>query len=80
MSNTTTSSQKIVLEHLQRILADISEMKRDTRHLKDEVVSLRAIMGEFIKADARRESDYLHLAARVDRSKRWLDLQEQPPA
>ena len=48
--------------------------------MKDEMVSLRTIMGEFIKTDARREGDYLHLSARVDRIENRLDLQDHPPA
>jgi hypothetical protein len=46
--------------------------------IKDEIVSLRTIMGEFIKTDARRKTDYLHLAARVDRIERRLADHEHP--
>ena len=47
--------------------------------IKDEVVSLRTIMDEFIKTDARRASDYLHLAARMERIERRLDLDHDIP-
>jgi len=55
-------------------------VKRDIRSMKNEMVSLRTIMGEFIKTDARRETDYLHLAARVERIEQRVDLQDHPPA
>ena len=51
-------------------------MRRDIRGLKDEIVSLRTIMGEFIKTDARRETDYLNLASRVERIEDHLDLRD----
>jgi hypothetical protein len=57
-----------------------TDLRQDARNIKDEIVSLRTIMGEFIKTDARRESDYLRLAARVDRLERRLDLDQHPPA
>ena len=77
---------KLILETLKKIQAGIADLRngladvrQDTRAIKDEIVSLRTIMGEFIKTDARRESDSLHLAARVDRLERRLDLQDNPP-
>lgn len=42
----------LVLEHLKKIQADISELKIDVRTLKNEVISVRTIMGEFIKNSA----------------------------
>jgi hypothetical protein len=78
---------KLILETLKKIQAGmvdlrnaVADVRQDTRTIKDEIVSLRTIMGEFIKTDARRESDHLQLAARVDRLERRLDLQEHPPA
>jgi hypothetical protein len=78
----------LILENLKKIQAGqaelrnaIADVRQDTRAIKDEIVSLRTIMGEFIKTDARRETDYLHLAARVDRIERRLaDDDDQPPA
>jgi len=58
----------------------IVDVRQDIRAIKDEIVSLRTIMGEFIKTDARRESDYLHLAARVERLERRLADDDQPLA
>jgi len=58
---------------------DMADIRRDIRGLKDEIVFLRTIMGEFIKTDARRETDYLHLASRVDRIEHQLDLRDHPP-
>ena len=58
----------------------IVDVRQDIRAIKDEIVSLRTIMGEFIKTDARRESDYLHLAARVERLERRLADDDQPSA
>jgi hypothetical protein len=76
---------KLILETLKKIQAGIADLRngqvdlrRDVGTMKDEIVSLRTIMGEFIKTDARRESDYLHLAARVDRLERRADLQDNP--
>ena len=57
----------------------MADMCRDIRALKDEIVSLYTIMGESIKTDARRESDYLHLAARVERLEQRLDERDRPP-
>jgi len=85
MTEATTPPTDIVLEHLKRIQAGVTQlrsdnvdMRRDIRAMKDEMVSLRTIMGEFIKTDARREGDYLHLSARVDRIENRLDLQDPP--
>ena len=78
---------KLILETLKKLQSGMAELRnavadvrQDTRTIKDEIVSLRTIMGEFIKTDARRELDHLQLAARVDRLERRLDLQEHPPA
>jgi len=65
----------LVLEHLKRIQSDLTEVKRDVREVKSEVVSLRTIMGEFIKTDARREGSIASLELRVERIERRLDLQ-----
>ena len=88
---TTPSRQSIhralILETLKKVqggIADlrnaVADVRQDTRAIKDEIVSLRTIMGEFIKTNARRETDYLHLAARVDRIERRLADDEHPPA
>jgi hypothetical protein len=78
-----TPTKDAVLEILKKIqagLADVRnaqvDMRRDIRSMKDEIVSLRTIMGEFIKTDARREGDYLSLANRVDRIEQHLDLRD----
>jgi hypothetical protein len=78
---------KLILETLKKIQAGIADLRngqvdlrRDVSTIKDEIVSLRSIMGEFIKTDARRESDFLHLVARVDRLERRADLQDNPPS
>jgi hypothetical protein len=75
----------LILETLKKIQAGmvdlrnaVADVRQDTRTIKDEIVSLRTIMGEFIKTDARREGDYLQLAARVDRLERRADLQDNP--
>ncbi len=69
-----------ILKKIQGSLADVrnaqADMRRDIRSMKDEIVSLRAIMGEFIKTDARRETDYLNLASRVERIEDHLDLRD----
>jgi hypothetical protein len=85
MTEATTPPTDIVLEHLKRVQAGIAEicsgqtdMRRDIRSMKDEIVSLRTVMGEFIKTDARREGDYLHLSARVERIEHRLDVQDNP--
>jgi hypothetical protein len=77
---------QLILENLNKIQAGISDLRggladvrQDTHAIKDEIVSLRTIVGEFIKTDARRESDYLHLSARVERIERRLDLLNNPP-
>ena len=44
----------LVLEHLKRIQSDLSDVKRDVHDLKWDVISLRRMFGDFIKADARR--------------------------
>jgi hypothetical protein len=79
---------RLIFETLRKIQAGqvelrnaVADVRQDTRAIKDEIVSLRMIMGEFIKTDARRETDYLHLAARVDRIERRLDADDDhPPA
>ena len=82
----TEPDNTLIYETLKKVQAGVAEirngqvdMRQDIRAIKDEIVSLRTIMGEFIKTDARRESDYLHLAARVDQIERRLDLQDNPP-
>ena len=42
----------LVLEHLHAMRADIVDLKHDMREIRSEVISLRVVMGEFIKADA----------------------------
>ena len=49
----------LILENLKKIQAGqaelrnaIADVRQDTRAIKDEIVSLRTIMGEFIKTDA----------------------------
>lgn len=76
-----------IIETLKKIQAGIAEirngqadMRRDIRTMKDEIVSVRTIMGEFIKTDARRETDYLHLAERVERLEHRMDNRDQPQA
>ena len=78
MSDKTTN---LVLEHLKKIqagMADIrstmTDMRRDTREMKAEIISLRTIMGEFIKTDARRETDILGLHMRIERIEARLGL------
>jgi hypothetical protein len=69
-----------ILKKIQGSLADVRnaqvDIRRDIRSMKDEIVSLRTIMGEFIKTDARRETDFLNLASRVDRIEQHLDLRD----
>jgi len=84
-TNDTTNAKDAVLEILKKIQLGQAEIRnslvdarRDIRTVKDEIVSLRSIMGEFIKTDARRETDHLHLAARVDRLEERMDSQEPP--
>jgi len=66
----------IVLEHLKRIQADLGEVRRDMREVKAEVISLRTIMGEFIKADGRRDGSIATLEHRIARIERHLELQD----
>jgi hypothetical protein len=87
MTEATTPPTDVVPEMLKRIQAGILEirsgqtdMRQDIRAIKEEIVSLRIIMGEFIKTDARRETDYLNVAARVARLEDWRDAQDHPPA
>ena len=75
----------LIIETLKKIQAGIVELRnsmtdlrKDMRGMIDEMVSLRTIMGEFIKTDARREGDYLHLAARVDRLEQRASEQDNP--
>lgn len=75
----TDATDNLVLEHLKRIQADLSEVKRDVREVKSEVVSLRTIMGEFIKTDARREGSIASLELRIERIERRLDIQSSSP-
>ena len=71
----TEPTNSLLLEHLKRIQTELSEVKRDVRDVKSEIVSLRTIMGEFLKADARREGSIATLELRVERIERRLDLQ-----
>jgi hypothetical protein len=80
MTDATILPTDIVLEHLKRIQADLTDLKRDMRSVKYDINSLRTIMGEFIKTDAHRDTDYLDLTGRVERIERRLDLQDHPPA
>ena len=75
----TEPTNSLLLEHLKRIQADLSEVKRDVRGVKSEIVSLRTIMGEFLKADARREGSIASLEVRVERIERRLDIQDSSP-
>ena len=81
-----TVTNELIFETLKKIqdsVADIrngqTDMRRDMRAMKDEMASMRAIMGEFLKSDARRESDYVHLAERIERIERHLDLDHTTP-
>ena len=81
-----TVTNELIFETLKKIqdsVADIrngqTDMRRDLRAMKDEMASMRTIMGEFLKSDARRESDYVHLAARIERIERHLDLDHTTP-
>jgi hypothetical protein len=87
MNSTPTAPQDIVLDikKLQagqvEIRNTMMDMRQDIRAMKDEMVSFKTIMGEFMKTDARREGDYLHLVSRgVERIEHRLDIQDQPPA
>jgi hypothetical protein len=64
----------LVLEHLKAIPAKLAQMERNDRETVAELISLRTMMGEFIKTDARRDAHYLTLEARVDRIERRLQL------
>jgi hypothetical protein len=82
---TKTADGAFVLELLKKIQAgqvevrnSMADVRRDVRSMKDEIVSLRTIMGEFVKSDARREGDYLNLATRVERIEHRLDVQDRP--
>lgn len=66
----------LVLEHLKTIQAKLAQMERNDRGTIAELISLRTMMGEFIKTDARREGHYLSLEARVDRIERRLQLDD----
>jgi hypothetical protein len=70
----TDEPNNLVLEHLKKIHADTAEIKRDIRDMKAEIISLRTIMGEFIKTDARRETDVLGLHIRIERIEARLGL------
>jgi hypothetical protein len=70
----TAATDNLVLELLRAIRADMDEIKRDLREVKSEVISLRVIMGEFLKADARREGSIASLEHRVERIERRLEL------
>ena len=81
-----TVTNELIFETLKKVqdnVADIrngqTDMRRDMRAMKDEMASMRTIMGEFLKSDARRESDYVHLAARIERIERHLDLDHTTP-
>ena len=87
MSDTPTEPQDIILDILKKLHAGqpeirntMMDMRQDIRAMKDEMVSFKTIMGEFMKTDARREGDYLHLVSRVERIEHRLDIQDQPPA
>lgn len=67
-------TNELMYETLKGLQTDMSEVRRDVRAIKDEITSLRMIMGEFIKTDARRESDLASLASRVERIERRLDI------
>jgi hypothetical protein len=43
----------LALEHLKTIQAKLAQIERNHRDTLAELVSLRAMMGEFIKSDAR---------------------------
>jgi len=75
----TEPTNSLLLEHLKRIQTDLSEVKRDVREVKSDIVSLRTIMGEFLKADARREGNIASLEVRVERIERRLDIQASSP-
>ena len=73
-----TVDNKLLYEILVGLRNSMADQRSDIRSIKDEIVSLRTIMGEFIKTDARRESDYLHLAARIERLEQRLDERDRP--
>jgi HD superfamily phosphodiesterase len=82
---TDSDQNNIVLEILKKIQGSqtdlrngMADIRRDVRTIKDEIVSLRTVIGEFIKTDARRESDYLGLARRVDRLEERMDMRDNP--
>lgn len=83
---TEINDDNIILDILKKIQGSqadtrnsMTDIRRDVRNIKDEIVSLRTIIGEFIKTDARREIDYLALASRVDRLEQRMDIRDDPP-
>ena len=70
----TDAPDNLVLEILRRMQADIAAMRQDLRDMKGDLISLRTIMAEFLKTDARRETDMLALQLDLERIKTRLDL------
>jgi transcription elongation GreA/GreB family factor len=64
----------LIYETLKKIQADLSDLKRETREVKSEVISLRGMIGDLIKTDSRREAGHASLEQRVERIEARLDL------
>jgi hypothetical protein len=68
----------LVLEHLKRIQADITDLKHGQRDIKTEIVAVKDIIGALIRSDARRDGDIAQIEDRIERIERRLDIAGTP--
>ncbi|MBI5721419.1 MAG: hypothetical protein HZC37_27430 [Burkholderiales bacterium] len=73
---TTTVTNELIYETLKRMQGDLTELRRETREVKADVTSIRSILGDLIKTDARRDGAYAVLEQRIERIERRLDLHD----
>ena len=66
----------LVLEHLKKLQADVSDIKRDVRDVKANNSMLLSLFGELVKANARDDEHFAHLETRIERIESRLNLND----
>jgi predicted nuclease with TOPRIM domain len=66
----------LVLEHLKQIQHRLGNIEGDVRDVKSELISIRTIMGELLKSEARQDGDYAMLKRRIERIEMRLELHD----
>ena len=69
-------TRELMYELLERMQADLSEMKSALHRVEADVRSLKPHMGDFMHSEARQDGELAELRLRVQRIERRLDIVE----